>query len=229
MKQSNNNSKYRNYPFGVMDYSDRQWPSKTIKKAPIWCSVDLRDANQALPVPMSVEKKIMFFNMVKDMGFKEIEVAFPSASETDFNFVRRLIEDGMVDDDTVIQVLTQARDHLIDRTFESLQGAKKAVVHIYNSTSEQQRRIVFNMSKKEIIDIAVKGAKRVKEMAKNSDTEIYYEYSPESFTGTEMDFALEIVEAVLDVWQPTPDRKAIINLPATVEMSMPNIYADQIV
>lgn len=218
--------KYRKYPPFILE--DRAWPNKTIEKAPIWCSVDLRDGNQALPVPMSVEKKLKMFNLLKRIGFKEIEVAFPSASDTDFRFVRKIIEEQYLDDDTVIQVLTQSREHLIRRTFEAIEGAKQAIVHLYNSTSEQQRRIVFKKDKPEIINIAVEGAKLIKQLSQNCDTDIRLEYSPESFTGTEMDFALEICEAVLDVWQPTPEKKAIINLPSTVEMTTPNVYADQI-
>lgn len=211
-----------------MNYHERTWPGKTITKAPIWCSVDLRDGNQALPVPMSVEKKLKMFNLLKALGFKEIEVAFPSASNTDFRFVRTIIEKGFLDEDTVIQVLTQSREHLIRRTFESIQGAGKAIIHLYNSTSEQQRRIVFKKDKADIIGIALEGAKLVKQLMKETDTDIRLEYSPESFTGTEMDFALEICEAVLNEWQPTPEKKVIINLPATVEMATPNVYADQI-
>ncbi len=219
-------SKYKKYP--AMDFQDRTWPTKTIDKAPIWCSVDLRDGNQALPVPMSVEKKLKMFNLLKVLGFKEIEVAFPSASNTDFRFVRTIIEKGFLNEDTVIQVLTQSREHLIRRTFESIQGADHAIVHLYNSTSEQQRRIVFNKDKSEIIEIALKGARLLKQLAAESDSDIRFEYSPESFTGTEMDYALEICEAVLNVWQPTPEKKVIINLPATIEMATPNVYADQI-
>lgn len=219
-------TKYKKYP--VLDFQDRTWPSKTIEKAPIWCSVDLRDGNQALPVPMSVEKKLKMFNLLKALGLKEIEVAFPSASNTDFRFVRTIIERGFLDEDTVIQVLTQSREHLIRRTFESIQGAKKAIVHLYNSTSEQQRRIVFRKDKPEIIEIALEGARLIQQLARDCDTDIRLEYSPESFTGTELDFALEICERILEVWQPTPERKVIINLPATIEMSTPNIYADQI-
>ncbi|MBP7177007.1 MAG: 2-isopropylmalate synthase [Thermoclostridium sp.] len=219
-------TKYKKYP--AMNFQDRTWPANTIDKAPIWCSVDLRDGNQALPVPMSIEKKLKMFNLLKVLGFKEIEVAFPSASNTDFNFVRTIIEKGFINDDTVIQVLTQSREHLIRRTFESIQGAGHAIVHLYNSTSEQQRRIVFNKDRAEIIEIALEGARLLKQLAGESDEDIRFEYSPESFTGTEMDYALEICEAVLNVWQPTPERKAIINLPATIEMATPNVYADQI-
>ncbi|NLY19593.1 MAG: 2-isopropylmalate synthase [Clostridiaceae bacterium] len=215
----------KNLPF---IYKERTWPEKTIEKAPIWCSVDLRDGNQALPVPMNVEKKLMMFKLLKKIGFKEIEVAFPSASNTDFRFVRTIIEKGYFDEDTVIQVLTQCREHLIRRTFESISGAKQAIVHFYNSTSEQQRRIVFKMDKPEIKKKALDAARLIKQLSEDCDTDIRIEYSPESFTGTEMDFALEICEEVMNVWQPTPEKKAIINLPATVEMATPNVYADQI-
>jgi 2-isopropylmalate synthase len=207
---------------------DRTWPDNILQKAPTWCSVDLRDGNQALPTPMNVDKKMKMFNLLKKIGFKEIEVAFPSASNTEFSFVRKIIEDNYLDEDTVIQVLTQSREHLIRRTFESIEGAKKAIVHLYNSTSEQQRRIVFKKDKSEIIRIAVEGTKLIKQLSGMCDTDIRFEYSPESFTGTEMDFALEICEAVMTEYQPTPQKKAIINLPATVEMATPNVYADQI-
>ncbi len=225
---SNGGMDYTKYQaYAPMDLPDRTWPGKTITKAPIWSSVDLRDGNQALPVPMGIEKKLAMFNMIKDIGFKEIEVAFPSASNTDFSFVRTLIERGMADGIT-LQVLTQAREHLIRRTYESLIGAKSAILHFYNSTSVAQRRVVFRMDKAEIRQIAVDGALLVKQLAAETDCDIRYEYSPESFTGTEMDYAREVCEAVLDVLQPTKDRKVIINLPATVEMATPNIYADQI-
>jgi len=220
-----NHQKYRAYP--PMNLTERQWPNAVITKAPIWSSVDLRDGNQALPVPMGVDRKIAMFNMLKGIGFKEIEVAFPSASNTDFSFVRTLIERGMADGIT-LQVLTQAREHLIRRTYESLIGCKSAILHFYNSTSVAQRRIVFRMEKPEILKIAVDGAKLVKQLASETDCDIRYEYSPESFTGTEMEYARDVCEAVLDVLQPTADRKVIINLPATVEMATPNIYADQI-
>ena len=219
--------KYKPYP--VMDFSNRTWPGKKIEKAPMWCSVDLRDGNQALPVPMSVEKKVEMFKLLKNVGFKEIEVGFPSASDTEYAFLRKLVDDNLVDDDITVQVLTQAREHLIRKTFESLKGLKKAVVHFYNSTSVQQRKVVFGKSKKEIIEIAVNGAKLIKELEKEyPDTKFIYQYSPESFTGTEMDFALNICEAVIDVIKPTKEDKLITNLPATVEMSRPNTYADQI-
>jgi 2-isopropylmalate synthase len=218
--------KYRKYP--AMKMEKRMWPDNTIDKAPIWCSVDLRDGNQALPVPMSVEKKLKMFNLLTRLGFKEIEVAFPSASDTDFRFVRAIIEQRYLNDDTVIQVLTQSREHLIRRTMESVEGAKQAIIHLYNSTSEQQRRIVFKKEKREIIEIALEGTRLIKQLSRDCDTDIRFEYSPESFTGTEMDFALEICEEVMNVWQPSAEKKAIINLPATVEMSTPNVYADQI-
>ena len=220
-----NFAKYKRY--STIKLENREWPSKEIEKAPIWCSVDLRDGNQALPMPMTVEKKLSLYKLIRKIGFKEIEVGFPSASNTEFNFIREIIENNMVDD-VAIQVLTQSRAHLIDRTFEAIQGSKKAIVHLYNSTSVQQRKVVFGKSKEEIIKIAIEGAKRIKELAAQSDADIYYEYSPESFTGTEMEYALEICEAVLDVWEPTPERKVVINLPATVEMATPNVYADQI-
>ncbi|WP_330619534.1 2-isopropylmalate synthase [Vallitalea pronyensis] len=220
-------NKYKRFEPVKLD--DRQWPSKTLDKAPIWCSVDLRDGNQSLPVPMSVEKKTKMFNLLKDMGFKEIEVGFPSASQAEFDFTRKLIDEKMLDEDMTIQVLTQARDELIEKTFEAIEGCKRAIVHVYNSTSTLQRKVVFQKDKQAIIDIAVQGVKKVKALAETSNVEdIMLEYSPESFTGTELDFALEICEAVIKEWEPTEDNKIILNLPATVEMSMPNIYADQI-
>jgi len=208
---------------------DRQWPGRVITEPPIWCSVDLRDGNQALIEPMNGARKRRMFKLLVEMGYKEIEVGFPSASQTDFDFVRELIEGDMIPDDVTIQVLTQSRDHLIDRTFEAIQGARRVIVHLYNSTSTLQRRVVFGLDRAGIVDIAVKGAERIRDLAaKVEGTEIVHQYSPESFTGTEMDFAKEICEAVMDVWQPTPQKKTILNLPATVEMSTPNIYADQI-
>lgn len=219
--------KYRQYP--TMNLEDRTWPSKTIDKAPIWCSVDLRDGNQALPIPMGIEAKLEYFTMLKDMGYKEIEIGFPSASETEYNFLRRLIEDGYITDDIRVQVLVQAREHLIEKTFQALEGVKQAVVHVYNSTSTQQREVVFGKSRDEIKAIAIQGAQWLVEYAaKYPETDYTFEYSPESFTGTEMDYALEVCNAVIGVWQPTADKKAIINLPATVEMATPNVYADQI-
>ena len=222
-----NYTKYRRYE--PIPLPDRTWPDKIIDKAPIWCSVDLRDGNQALSVPMNMEKKLMMFKLLTDIGFKEIEIGFPSAAEIEYNFMRRLIEDKLIPEDVTVQVLVQAREHLIRRTFDSLKGVKNAVVHIYNSTSESQRRLVFKKSQKEIIDIAVSGAKLVKELGDAEENPgIRYEYSPESFTGTEMDFAAEICNAVIDVFQPRPDHQMIINLPATVEAHTPNIHADQI-
>jgi len=218
--------KYR--PYQPINFPDRTWPNATIKKAPIWCSVDLRDGNQALIQPMSLDEKLEMFRMLVEVGFKEIEVGFPSASQIEHDFTRLLIERNLIPDDVVIQTLTQSREPLIKKTFEALQGVKKAVVHLYNSTSTLQRDVVFKMSRQEIINLAVKGARLIREEAAKTDAEIRYEYSPESFTGTEMDFALQICEAVMDEWAPTSDRRVIINLPATVEMSTPNIYADQI-
>lgn len=222
-----NFKKYKQYT--PVNIPDRTWPSQFIKKAPQWCSVDLRDGNQALPIPMNVAEKMEFFKLLVEIGFKEIEVGFPSASDTEFRFLRELIEKGMIPDNVAVQVLTQSRKHLIERSFEALQGVKKAIVHLYNSTSELQRRVVFNKNKKEIIDIALEGAHLVQEYAsKAKGTKVVKEYSPESFTGTELDYAIEVCEAVMDVWKPTPQDKMIINLPATVEMATPNIYADQI-
>ncbi|MBR7889883.1 2-isopropylmalate synthase [Marinomonas sp. A79] len=216
-------------PFKPVAITNRAWPDNDITQAPIWSSVDLRDGNQALVEPMTVEQKKQFFALLVDVGFKEIEVGFPAASQLDFDFVRWLIEEEQVPDDVYIQVLTQARPELIERTYESLKGAKKAIVHVYNSTSTTQREQVFRMDKEGIKQIAVNGAKCVKEHAeKHPETEWVFQYSPESFTGTEIDFAVEVVDAVTDVWQPTPENKVIINLPATVEVSTPNRYADQI-
>jgi len=221
-----NYNRYKRVP--VLQLEDRQWPDKEIKKAPIWCSVDLRDGNQALIEPMIVEEKIEFFNLLVKLGFKEIEVGFPSASQIEFDFIRRLVDQNLIPDDVYIQVLVQCRKHLIERTFEALQGVKKAIVHIYNSTSTLQRDVVFNMDKDEIKQIAVDGASLVKEYAKDFDGEILLEYSPESFTGTEVEYALEVCHAVADIWEPTLENKIIFNLPATVEMNTPNVYADQI-
>ncbi|MBV0895058.1 2-isopropylmalate synthase [Microbacterium sp. NC79] len=212
-----------------VDLPDRTWPTKHIEKAPRWCAVDLRDGNQALIDPMSPERKRVMFELLVRMGYKEIEVGFPSASQTDFDFVRQLIEENLIPDDVTIQVLTQSREHLIERTFESIAGAKQAIVHFYNSTSIVQREVVFRSDKQGIIDIALEGARLCKEFEKRiPETKVYYEYSPESFTGTELEYAAEICNAVLDVLQPTPDNKVIINLPATVEMATPNLYADSI-
>ena len=200
-----------------------------VEKAPRWCSVDLRDGNQALIVPMSLDEKLAMFKALCDIGFKEIEVGFPAASETEFEFLRKLIDDNLIPEDVTVQVLTQSREHIIRKTFDSLVGAKKAVVHLYNSTSFAQRQQVFRMNEDEITEIAVTGAKLIKEIAKEyPGTEFQYEYSPESFTGTEPEFALRVCNAVIDIWEPTPDNKVIINLPATVEMSMPHVFADQI-
>ena len=223
-----NPAKYSAYP--PVNLADRSWPNKLITTAPIWCSVDLRDGNQALIEPMDSLRKMRMFKKLVGMGFKEIEVGFPSASETDFNFLRELIDGGHVPDDVTIQVLTQAREHLIDRTIESLQGAPSAILHLYNSTSTLQRRVVFKSDRDGVKEIATDGAKMVADRVSKlgSETELRLQYSPESFTGTELDYALDVCEAVMDIWQPTPENKTIINLPATVEMSTPNIYADQI-
>jgi 2-isopropylmalate synthase len=215
--------------FEPVNLPDRQWPSRVITKAPIWCSVDLRDGNQALIDPMDSERKMRMFRVLVDMGFKEIEIGFPSASQTEFDFLRTLIDEDLIPDDVTVQVLTQSREHLIERTFESLVGAKRAIVHLYNSTSTLQRRVVFGLDRDGITDIAVKGAELIKKFATEMDgTEIIHQYSPESFTGTELDYAVEICNAVTDVWEPTPEKKTIINLPSTVEMATPNVYADQI-
>lgn len=213
-----------------MDVCQMEWPKKDhIEKAPDWCSVDLRDGNQALIVPMGLEEKLDFFHYLVEIGFKEIEVGFPAASETEYEFVRKLIEEDLIPEDVTIQVLTQSRRHIIDKTFEALKGAKKAVVHLYNSTSLAQREQVFRASEEEIIKIATDGAVLMNEYAaKFPETRFQFEYSPESFTGTEMEFAAKICNAVIDIWQPTPDNKVIINLPATVEMSLPHIFANQI-
>ncbi|MCH6258856.1 2-isopropylmalate synthase [Puniceicoccaceae bacterium K14] len=220
-------SKYRAYP--TISLPDRQWPDRTIDSAPYWCSVDLRDGNQALAIPMNVDEKVELFKTLVEIGFKEIEVGFPSASETEFAFLRRLVSDNLIPDDVSIQVLVQCREHLIRRTFESLEGIKKAIVHIYNSTNPLQRRVVFGKSKEEIKAIAVEGARLVKELVPSlPGTEIRLEYSPESFSDTELEFSLECCEAVSDVWEPTPERKIILNLPATVELFTPNVHADQI-
>ena len=220
-------SKYRAFP--AIDLPNRQWPSRTITQAPIWMSTDLRDGNQSLFEPMNGERKMQMFKMLCDIGFKEIEVAFPSASQTDFDFVRTLIEDQHIPDDVTIIVLTQAREHLIRRTVESLHGAKKAIVHVYNATSQPFRDIVFNMTKPEVINMAVDAVKLIKELtAQQPDTEWQLEYSPETFTATELDFAKEVCDAVTAAWGATPNNKVILNLPATVEVATPNVYADQI-
>ena len=221
-----NYQRYKRVP--LIDLPDRQWPNRQIEKAPVWCSVDLRDGNQALIEPMVVEEKIEMFNLLVKLGFKEIEIGFPAASQIEYDFLRQLVERKLIPDDVVVQVLTQCREHLLTRTFESLEGVKQAIVHIYNSTSSLQRDVVFHMSKDEIKQIATDGAKMVKEYTAKFPGKIYMEYSPESFPGTEVEYALEVCTAVQDVWQPTPDNKLIINLPSTVEMTTPNGYADRI-
>jgi 2-isopropylmalate synthase len=219
--------KYR--PFPPVRLPDRQWPNRVLTRAPRWCSVDLRDGNQSLAVPMNVSQKLELFHALVKCGFKEIEVGFPSASNTEFAFNRRLIEEQRAPDDVWLQVLVQAREDLIERTFESLAGAKKVIVHLYNSTSPAQRRVVFGMSKDQIIQVAVNGAKWIQErLPRLKGTKVMLQYSPESFSATEVEFAREISEAVMEVWQPTPRRKMILNLPDTVEVAMPNVYADQI-
>ena len=224
---SNPESRYRSFP--PIDLPDRTWPSRVIKSPPHWCSVDLRDGNQALINPMGPAKKMEMFRALLKIGFKEIEVGFPAASETDFEFVRKLIDEDLIPPDVTIQVLTQARRPLIERTFEAIAGSRRAIVHLYNSTSTLQRRVVFREDKAGIMKIAVEGTKLIKELAQQTEgTEIVFQYSPESFTGTEIDYAAEICDAVCQKWQPTADSKAIMNLPATVEMSTPNVYADQI-
>lgn len=230
MKNSEfNYKKYVKPNFQPKNFTNREWPDKDITKAPIWCSVDLRDGNQSLPTPMSVDEKMGMFKMLLDVGFKEIEVGFPSASQTEYDFLRKLIDENLIPDDVKVQVLTQSREHLITKTFEALKGCKNAIVHLYNSTSVLQRDVVFNMDKEEIIGIAVKGAKLLKEeAAKYPETNFQFEYSPESFTGTEVDYAMEVCEAVMDTWGASKDNKVIINLPSTVEMDTPNVYADQI-
>jgi len=222
-----NYQKYTAYP--AVDISARSWPDKKIIKAPIWCSVDLRDGNQALPVPMSVEEKVAMFQLLVSVGFKEIEVGFPSASATEYAFVRRLIHDKLIPDDVTIQVLTQSREHLIRKTFDAINGAKHAIVHLYNSTSRLQRDVVFRKNKDEIKDIAVEGTKLVRRLSDEcANAGIRFEYSPESFTGTELDYALDVCHAVMDTWGASANKKIILNLPSTVEMSVPNIYADRI-
>ena len=222
--------KYRPFHEQIkVELTDRTWPTKRITEAPIWCAVDLRDGNQALIDPMSPERKMKMFELLVNMGYKEIEVGFPSASQTDFDFVRQLIEGGHIPEDVTIQVLTQARDHLIERTYEAIKGVHRAIVHLYNSTSVLQRRVVFNADKQGVIDIALAGARKCLEMEKTvPETVVHYEYSPESYTGTELEFAIEVCNAVINEFQPTPDHKMIINLPATVEMATPNVYADSI-
>lgn len=223
-----NHNKYkRQYympPTKCLDWTEKEY----IDKAPIWCSVDLRDGNQALVIPMSLEQKVEFFKLLVKIGFKEIEVGFPAASETEYEFCRTLIEQNLIPDDVTIQVLTQAREHIIKKTFEAIKGAKKAIVHVYNSTSYAQREQVFRKSKEEVKQIAIDGAALLKRLADEAGQDLYFEYSPESFTGTEMDYAVEVCNAVLDVWQPTPKRKAIINIPVTVQLSLPHVYASQV-
>ena len=223
-----NVSKYTRQFFSIPN-PPMKWAEKTyIDNAPIWCSVDLRDGNQALITPMSLEEKLEFFKLLVDIGFKEIEIGFPAASDTEYEFCRTLIEQNMIPDDVAIQVLTQSREHIIEKTFEALRGCKNAIVHLYNSTSVAQREQVFRKSKEEIINIAVTGAKLCKEYREKYEGNFRFEYSPESFTGTEPEFALEITNAVLDIWQPTPEDKVIINLPVTVQVSMPHVYANQV-
>ena len=219
-------TKYR--PFPTIDLPDRQWPNRTLTQAPLWCSVDLRDGNQALINPMNLEQKLRMFSLLVDIGFKQIEVGFPSAAAVEFDFTRTLIERDLIPDDVYPQVLTQARDHLIRRTFEAIEGTPRAIVHLYNSTSELQRRVVFRMDRAAIRGIAVDGTRLVRELADRTETEILYEYSPESFTGTELDFSVEVCNAVIEAWDPSPQRPIIINLPATVELATPNVHADQI-
>ena len=218
--------KYR--PFPAIDLPDRAWPNRTIDRAPIWCSVDLRDGNQALINPMNLQQKLSMFSLLVEVGFKEIEVGFPSAAAVEFDFTRTLIDRGLIPQDVYPQVLTQARDHLIRRTFAAIEGTPQAIVHLYNSTSELQRRVVFRMDRAAIRRIAVDGTRLVRELADRTETGVVYEYSPESFTGTELDFAVEVCDAVIEAWDPSPERRMIVNLPATVELATPNVYADQI-
>ena len=215
-------------PYNPINLHDRNWPNRVIDKIPRWCSVDLRDGNQALIQPMGLEEKVELFQLLLKIGFKEIEVGFPSASETEFGFLRHIIEKKMIPDDITIQVLTQAREHLILKTFDALKGVKKAIVHLYNSTSTVQRKVVFQKDKKEIKQLALEGVKKIQSLLHKTDTEVFLEYSPESFTGTELDFALDICETVMEEWGATSQNPVILNLPATVELSTPNIYADQI-
>lgn len=221
-----NYKRYKRNP--VLDYPEREWPNKEIEKAPVWCSVDLRDGNQALIDPMQVDEKIEMFEYLIKLGFRDIEIGFPAASQIEFDFLRQLVDRKLIPDDVRVQVLTQCREELIDRTFEAIEGIKNVIVHIYNSTSTLQRDVVFGMERNEIIDIAIKGTRMVKERAAKFPGNIILEYSPESFTGTEMDFALEICTAVQKEWGPTKENPIIINLPSTVEMTTPNVYADQI-
>ncbi len=225
--QKNPITKYK--PWGTIDLANRQWPNRTIDRVPLWCSVDLRDGNQSLPIPMGVNQKLELFKLLCEIGFRQIEIGFPSAAQTEFDFARKLIDDELVPDGVALQVLTQAREHLIKRSFESLQGSEKAILHLYNSTSPLQRRITFGKSKEEIKNIAVDGVKLVKKfLSELPDTEVQLEYSPESFSDTEVDYSLDVCEAVMDAWEPTEQNPIILNLPATVELFTPNIHADQI-
>jgi len=220
-------TKYK--PWGTIDFAERTWPARTIEQVPHWCSVDLRDGNQALPIPMGIKEKLELFKLLVEIGFKEIEVGFPSAAQTEFDFARKLIDENLVPDDVALQVLTQAREHLIKRSFESLKGAKKAIVHVYNSTSPLQRKVTFGMSRDQIKQIAVDGVKLIRDLLPELDgTEVRLEYSPESFSDTEVDYALEVCEAVMEAWEPTEKSPIILNLPATVELFTPNVHADQI-
>ncbi len=218
--------KYR--PFPQIDLPERSWPNRTIDRAPIWCSVDLRDGNQALINPMNLEQKLSMFSLLTDIGFKEIEVGFPSAAAVEFDFTRTLIDNGLIPEGVYPQVLTQARDHLIRRTFQAIEGTPQAIVHLYNSTSELQRRVVFRKDRAAIRQIAVDGTRLCRELADRTDTDIVYEYSPESFTGTELDYAVEVCDAVIEAWDPSPEHRMIVNLPSTVELATPNVHADQI-
>ena len=227
MKKTMPFQKYRAFPSVPLE--DRRWPARTLTRAPGWCSVDLRDGNQALVEPMGLDRKRRMFDLLVRLGFREIEVGFPAASQIDFDFVRLLIEEKSIPDHVAIGVLTQARDELIERTFEAIRGAPRAIVHLYNSTSTLQRRVVFGLDQAGIVDIALRGARRIKRLAaRTPETDVVFQYSPESFTGTELEFAVEICEKVMEVWEPTPQRRTILNLPATVELAMPNVYADQI-
>ena len=227
MEVKDKHTKYK--PSDPVSLDKRTWPSKAIKKPPIWCSVDLRDGNQALVEPMDTSRKLRMFKTLVSMGFKEIEIGFPSASDTDFRFCRHLVDNKLIPDDVTVQVLTQAREHLIDKTFEALKGCKSAILHLYNSVSTLQRKVVFKQDKEGVKKIAEDGAAMVFERLKHlPDTALTLQYSPESFTGTELDYALDVCETVLDCWKASKQNKVIINLPATVEMSTPNIYADQI-
>ena len=221
-----NYKKYKRVP--VVDYPEREWPNKEIEKAPIWCSVDLRDGNQALVEPMVVEEKIEMFNLLVKLGFKEIEIGFPAASQIEYDFLRQLVERKLIPDDVVVQVLTQCREHLIKRTFDAIQGIPKAIVHIYNSTSTLQREVVFHAEREEVKQIAIDGAKLLNKLAAETEGNFSFEYSPESFPGTEVDYAVEVCNAVLDVWQPRPENKVIINIPTTVEIAMPHVFATQV-